>query len=221
MKKLKKILDYVLGLPKSVYINFRLCTPKDAWKLPIIVSRKVKLSALTGNATFDKVRTGIVRIGFGSVETVDYRYERTILFIEGNIHFKGKAKIGKGSRLSITGKTTFGNNFHISSSGTIICRKEIHFGDNVLIAWDSLITDTDHHHIYQLNSQKYINENKPLKIGNHCWIGARSNILKGVELADNVIVGYCAVVTKSIKQANVCIAGNPAKIIKENVYWQE
>jgi len=50
-------------------------------------------------------------------------------------------------------------------------------------------------------------------IGNNCFIGQRSIILYGVELADNIIVGSGSVVTTSFKQSNIIIAGNPARII--------
>ena len=56
----------------------------------------------------------------------------------------------------------------------------------------------------------------PIRIGKHCWIGANVVILPSVILGDNVVVGAGAVVTKSFPQGNVVIAGNPAKIIKEN-----
>lgn len=51
-----------------------------------------------------------------------------------------------------------------------------------------------------------------IKIGNNCFIGARSFIMPNVEIGDNTIVGANSVVTKSFP-ANVVIAGNPAKII--------
>lgn len=35
----------------------------------------------------------------------------------------------------------------------------------------------------------------------------------GVTLADNVIVGSGSIVTKSVTESNVIIAGNPAKIV--------
>lgn len=219
---MKKIIDYLLGLPKSIYINFRLCCLKDAWQLPIIVSRKVSCVSLRGGrASFDKVRTGIVRIGFGSVETVDFHHERTLLYIKGQLHFAGKAKIGKGTRLSITGAAFFGENFHISAASKIICREKIQFGNNVLISWDTLITDTDHHAIFSAHSSQPINKNKAVTIGDTCWIGSKACILKGVTLADNTIVGCSSVVTKSVSEANTCIAGNPAKILKHNLHWQE
>jgi maltose O-acetyltransferase len=47
-------------------------------------------------------------------------------------------------------------------------------------------------------------------------LGANSIILPGVQLGDNVIVGAGSVVTKSFP-GNVIIAGNPAKIINQNL----
>lgn len=218
---MNKILDYLLGLPKTLYINFRLCRLQDAIKLPIVVSRKVVFSSLSGSATFDKIRPGIVRIGFGSVETVDYKCERTLLFIKGHVHFKGKAKIGKGSKISIVGNTIFGDKFHISAAAKIVCREKIEFGSNVLISWESLITDTDHHSIFDKQTHSKLNQNKNVTVGDNCWICARANILKGTVLANNTVVASSSVVTKAFSIEDTCIAGNPAKIIHQNVYWKE
>lgn len=55
-------------------------------------------------------------------------------------------------------------------------------------------------------------------IGKNCFIGARSVILYGVTIADNVIVAAGSVVTKSIRDENVIVAGNPARIIST---WDE
>ena len=52
-------------------------------------------------------------------------------------------------------------------------------------------------------------------IGDNCFIGAKSTILYGVELADNIIVAAGSVVTKSFKNKNVIIAGNPARVIND------
>lgn len=218
---MEKIFDYLLGLPKTLYINFRLCRFRDAIKLPIVVSRKVQFISLSGRASFDKIRPGIVRIGFGSVETIDFQYDRTLLYIKGHMHFKGKAKIGKGSRISIVGHAVFGDQFHISGAGKIICRKEIEFGENVLISWDTLITDTDHHALLDKNTQEKLNPNKKVTVGDHCWIGAQAKILKGVTLPNNTVVGAASVVTKRFHEEYTCLAGNPAKTIRKNTSWKE
>lgn len=52
-----------------------------------------------------------------------------------------------------------------------------------------------------------------IKIGRNCFIGARSVILYGVRIADNVIVSAGSVVTKSINESNVIVGGNPARVI--------
>ncbi|PTB85086.1 acyltransferase [Pseudidiomarina aestuarii] len=51
-------------------------------------------------------------------------------------------------------------------------------------------------------------------IGENCWIGMNSMILKGVNLADNTVVAAGTVVTKSFTESRIIIAGVPAKIIK-------
>ena len=52
-----------------------------------------------------------------------------------------------------------------------------------------------------------------IKIGNNCFIGANTLILPGVTLEDNIIVGAGSVVTKSFKEQDIIIAGNPARRI--------
>jgi acetyltransferase-like isoleucine patch superfamily enzyme len=52
-----------------------------------------------------------------------------------------------------------------------------------------------------------------ITIGDNCFIGARSTILLGVELAHNIIVGAGSVVTKSFDEERIIIAGNPARKI--------
>ena len=52
-----------------------------------------------------------------------------------------------------------------------------------------------------------------IRIGNNCFVGMNTTILPGVEIADNVIIGAGSVVTKSVRESNVIVAGVPAKII--------
>lgn len=217
---MKKLFLYLLGVPKSLIVNFRLCSFKDAIKLPIVVSSNTKLSALSGSVSFSKIRPGIVRIGFGSVETYDYRYNRTLLSIKGHIHFQGKTKIGFGSKLSVAGELQLGENFHISAASTIVCRKKIVIGKNTLMAWDSLITDSDLHPIYDFQDNR-INKDESVVIGDHCWIGAKASILKGAEIANNTVIALGSVVTCKESEEYCVLAGNPAKIVKKGVVWKE
>lgn len=71
---------------------------------------------------------------------------------------------------------------------------------------------TTNHDIHDIT--KHV-EGKDIIIGDKCWIGMNCVILPGVELGPNTIVGAGSIVTKSFKEGNCVIAGNPAKIIKK------
>lgn len=87
----------------------------------------------------------------------------------------------------------------------------VEIGDNVTIAYDTALLTHDNAVIKcNIDATDYFGK---IKIGNNCFIGAKSIILPGVELGDNTIVGAGSVVTKSYKNGNVVIAGNPAKVI--------
>lgn len=54
----------------------------------------------------------------------------------------------------------------------------------------------------------------PVEIGANCWIGANAVILSGVRLLPGTIVGAGSVVTRSVGEGNVIVAGNPARIVR-------
>lgn len=115
------------------------------------------------------------------------------------------------------GMVSIGSECGISGS-TIYAMKEIAIGNNVLIGGNCKIIDNDFHplHASQRINQKVEDIRKrPIVIGDGCFIGANSIILKGTTLGKNCVVGAGSVVSGSFPD-NVIIAGNPAKIIKEN-----
>lgn len=223
MKKFNKIIDYLLGMPKSIYFCFKYLPFKTAVKLPILLSRHVYLYSMKGKIKIEsaQIKMGMIRIGYGGVGIFDRKYSRTIWQNNGGmVIFKGKASIGHGSRLSINEKgiLTFGNNLNITAETQIICSKSISFGRDVLISWQCLFMDTDFHKVYKNDVLK--NNDKSINIGNHVWIGCRNTILKGVEIVDNCIIAANSNVIKSIKQENSIIAGNPAKVIESGIKWE-
>lgn len=54
------------------------------------------------------------------------------------------------------------------------------------------------------------------RIGRRCFIGARSLILPGITVGDESIVAAGSVVTKDVP-ARTIVAGNPARVIRENI----
>ena len=88
----------------------------------------------------------------------------------------------------------------------------IHIGANTLVAGGVTILSHDH--------CKRVGNNQPFLIdtfiGKNCFIAVGAIILPGVKIGDEVIVGAGAVVTKDVP-SNTVVAGNPAKIIRENI----
>ena len=54
---------------------------------------------------------------------------------------------------------------------------------------------------------------KKIHIKKNAWIGARVNILPGVTIGENAIIGTGSIVTKDIPD-NAVAVGNPAKVVK-------
>lgn len=133
----------------------------------------------------------------------------TELITEGSFSFYYGADIilFKGAKLKL-GKGSF-----INSDCKIRCHESITIGDHCAISHDFTIMDSDAHKINDVKSVR------PIVIGNHVWIGTRVTILKGVNVGDGAIIAAGAVVTKDVP-ANTMVAGVPAKVIKENIRWE-
>jgi acetyltransferase-like isoleucine patch superfamily enzyme len=93
------------------------------------------------------------------------------------------------------------------------CLKEIQIGQDVAIAYQVIISDSDRHSITGQSEDP-----APIMIGNHVWLGARSIILKGVSIGDGAVVAAGAVVTRDVPPKTL-VAGVPAKIIRRDVEW--
>jgi len=220
-KKISHLLKYLFGLPKSIYVNFKLLPFNQAIKLPIILSSKTKIISLAGKVNLGKVRTGIIRIGFGGTEHIDYTYTRTILKIDGIVNFKGKAKIGLGSKLIIYKEALFsaGDRFGITGDTTILCAKKITIGDNARISWQTIIMDSDHHPVFDKDNN-IINVPTEIIIGSNVWIGARCFILKNTTIDDGCIIAANTTVTKKFNGVkHSVIGGNSARVLKTDIKW--
>ena len=66
------------------------------------------------------------------------------------------------------------------------------------------------------------NQNKDVKIGNHVWICRGATMLKGSAIGDECVLGNSSMLTKDYSNYTHCIlAGNTAKIVKEDIIWEE
>jgi len=95
----------------------------------------------------------------------------------------------------------------------IAAKFRIIIGDKVLIE-EAGIMDTDYHTIAKDRGTP-ANESEDkcrVTIGNRVCMGARSSILKGTTIGDDVIIAPGAIVTMSVKPGSI-VAGNPARML--------
>jgi len=109
------------------------------------------------------------------------------------------------------GEITIGNYCLISPGVQITSAERISIGDNSMLAAEVVISDSDWHGIY--NRVRPFRCSAPVTIHNNVWIGLRAIIGKGLSIGENSIVGAGSVVTNDVP-ANVIVAGNPARVVK-------
>ena len=224
MVKIKSIIKLLWSVHwfKTLYFNLHYLPLRSAIKIPILIFRNTKLSQINGEIRINcDLKIGLIKIGPYNVGTLDMKYNRTIWQNNGIVIFNGAANIGSGTRLSINKNATltFGDKFCITGGSSIVCSKEISFGNDCLLSWDILIMDTDFHNIINTENQT-INPHKAIKRGDRVWIGCRSIILKGVSICNDIVIAAGSKITKNINTAQ-CIIGNDnnPKIIKKDIHW--
>ena len=234
--------NIIRSILKTLRFNFHYFPLKTALKLPVVVSHRTFLRELHGKVELpEKVETAMVKIGFGDVGHYDRKRSRGIWQVSGTVSFGGKASIGHCSKLSVRGHLSLGEDFNMTAESTIVCAKEIRFGDDCLLSWDILVMDTDEHPLYNRHEtarretrdssvvpcpvstnmeNERINPDKPIIVGNHVWIGCKCVLLKGAEVPDNTVIAAGTLLTSTFNGEYQVIGGNPPSILKHEVRWE-
>lgn len=123
-------------------------------------------------------------------------------------------------RLSKDAQAEFIGKIHTSGSGItarsiIMIEKYLYLGADVIIAWDTFITDSDWHGIEGNERSAQVT------IEDHVWIANGVKVLKGSYISKNSIVACGSVVIGGTYSERSLIGGVPAKIIKTGIEdWQ-
>ncbi len=105
-----------------------------------------------------------------------------------------------------------GKNVFVNYNCCILDVSTVSIGDNAMFGPNVQIYTATHPLAYKLRNSG-VEYAKPIVIGDNVWIGGHSVICPGVTIGNNVVIGAGSVVTKDFPD-DVCIAGNPARIIK-------
>ncbi len=106
-----------------------------------------------------------------------------------------------------------GENFYANVNLVILDGAKVTIGSNVFIAPHVGIYTAGHafDEVLRAEGLEYA---LPITIGNNVWIGGGVQILPGVNIGDNTIVGAGSIVSKDIP-SGVLAVGNPCKVIRE------
>lgn len=137
-----------------------------------------------------------------------------------SLHIKGNLNIGNGTKIwskvnrtrlavfegadLLIGEDSFINGARIAA------KTKISIGDNVHIAPEVVIMDSDFHDKKDLSNE---GASSAITIRNNVWIATRVTILKGVEIGEGAVVAAGSVVTKNVIPYTL-VGGVPAKFIK-------
>jgi acetyltransferase-like isoleucine patch superfamily enzyme len=123
-----------------------------------------------------------------------------------------QVEIGVWGREEGRGRIEIGDCVLMSPGSRLSASDEIIIGNGVMMANGAYVTDSDWHTLYDRTRRD--ERVTPVRIGDNVWLGDHATVLKGVTIGQNSVVAARAVVTRDVP-ANVVVAGNPAKIIRE------
>ena len=221
--KIKDIFSLIISLPITIYVNLRCLPFKTALKLPIFVGYKTHIDKLSRNITFGcEPTTFMVRIGWGGTEGRDIGKKNYLLLNENaSLKFNGRCTMSSGVSLILDlGTLEIGDNFFCNKNCTFSCNDKITIGDHALFGWNVELLDSDNHKVIHKN-QETIRDRGEIKIGNHVWVAAFSHILKNSAIPDGSVVAYHSLVTKQFEGESLLLGGSPAKVLEEEIEWEQ
>jgi len=146
---------------------------------------------------------------------------------DGEIRFGRFVWVGAGTKIRChEGLVEIGAKTVIGQDCTISAYQRVRIGEQCVIADRVMFIDFDHN---------VADREQPIRlqgiykrdvvVGSNVWIGYGAQILRGVSVGDNAIIGASSVVTRDIP-ANAVAVGSPARVVRmraepERLHWPD
>ena len=161
-----------------------------------------------------------------------------ILYCEENVNLKNSRLNFDASNSVIylsSGKHAYMLNVHVYNNCTCyigkngyyngvlhaICSEEkaVFIGDEAMMSFGVWLRTADPHLIYSAKTNERLNMTRSIFIGDHVWIGQHALVFKGSKIHSGSILGGGAVLAGGRIPSNNAYAGNPARKITEDIFW--
>ncbi len=123
--------------------------------------------------------------------------------------------IGHGTKIRChEGEVRIGDKTVVGQECTISAYQHVSIGEQCILADRVMLIDFDHN-VAEVDRPIRVQGiyKRDVRVGSNVWIGYGAQILRGVSVGDNSIVGAGSVVTKDVP-ANAVVGGAPARVIR-------
>ncbi len=146
---------------------------------------------------------------------IEFKGDNATFSVDGSVGIFGTFRLGHKCQINIGQGTTSTNPVYVTCAEST----KISIGEDCMFATNNQIRTDDSHAIYDVNTGKRVNPSKDIIIGKHVWVAYGATILGGSNIGSGSVIGAYSLVKNSIP--NNCVAvGIPAKVIKEDIFWE-
>lgn len=148
--------------------------------------------------------------------TINFNRNESVVYLGGNRHdYFLNCSVNNGNTVYI------GRDCYINGIMNIIASegKNVIIGDDGLFSFGIWVRTADPHLVYDVDTKERINYSQSILIGDHVWLGQQSLVLKGTQIGSGSVLGGGTVVAGKKLVSNAAYGGNPARLIKEGVFF--